>query len=689
MRAVQTIGWILAGVVAILVYALPVPAQSLSSGLQLLIPDRPGARRQAPLVASHVNIDVAGPIARGTVRQKFVNPDGFWVEGIYVIPLPDDAAVDVLSIRVDDRKIQGVIREREQAQRDYAEARRSGQRASLLDQERSNVFTVSVANIPPGGEISVEIGWQQTLVPRDGLFSLMMPTLVAPRYIPPRLPKMVGVTGAPDPRDVPDWPRVTPPYQGRDEPDGPTVSFAVTLDSGAALTDLESASHIVEIESAGTVYRVALAGGAVPADRDFRLQWRPVAANGAAPALFVEQTEDGRYLLAAVTPPARRAVKEGVQHPREIIFVLDKSGSMDGPSIEQARESLRFALDRLAPTDSFNLIVFDDRAKVLFSQPEPASGTTVRLAKRYIDGLEADGGTEMVPALRHALTGPTNPDRLRQVVFITDGDVGNEEGLFRLIQRDLGDVRLFTVGIGSAPNGWFMRKAAELGRGSYTYVSRLDEVGARMQALLAMLESPVVTGIEVSVDGRTPSEMYPPIVPDLYAGVPVFFITRLEDDARLIQVSADGGWRVAMDVDAARRTQGVAKLWGRRRIEALEDAGRRGLDADTVRSAIVEVALKHGLVTRHTSLVAIDPEVVRPSDEPVLRQEVPLTLPEGWSEEKVLGQKVLAPASLRQPFHGPDTASPMLIHLLTGLSFAVLGIVVVLIGRRRMAIGAA
>ena len=685
MRAVQTIGWILAGVVAILVYALPVPAQSLNTGLKLLLPDRPGARRDAPLVASHADIAIAGVIARGTVRQSFVNPDNFWVEGIYVFPLPDDAAVDSLIIRVDDREIRGEIREREQAQREYAQARRSGRQASLLEQERTNIFTVSVANIPPDGEVSVEIGWQQTLAPKDGLFALMIPTLVAPRYIPPRVPALVGGPRDPDPRDVPDWPRITPRYQGQDDAAAPTVSFAVTLDAGAPVVDLKSASHEIEITETGTAYSVRLASGAVPADRDFRLQWRPVATDGAAPALFVEETEEGRYLLAAVTPPARQTAPKVSQRPREIIFVLDKSGSMHGPSIEQARQSLRFALDRLTPSDTFNLIVFDERAQILFSQPEPARAGTVGFAKRYIDGIEADGGTEMEPALRYALAGATNPDRMRQVVFITDGDVGNEEGLFQVIQREIGDVRLFTVGIGSAPNGWFMRKAAELGRGTYTYVSNLEEVGDRMRALIAKLEAPVVTGIEVSVDGAPASDMYPPIVPDLYAGSPVFFVTRLESRAERILITADGGWRAEIDIDAARATEGVAKLWARRKVEALQDAGRRGIDSETVRKAILEVALKHGLATRHTSFVAVDPEVVRPSDALVLRQEVPLALPEGWSEEKVLGHNLLAPATLRRTIYGPDTASPMMVHLLTGLSFAMLGIVVVLIARRRTA----
>ncbi len=684
MRTAHTFGWILLGVIAVLLSAFQAPAAPFEPGLTFTVPTRPGSSRPAPLVETAVDVEVNGIIARGQTRQAFVNPETFWVEGIYVFPLPDDAAIDSLQIRVGDRVITGEIQERIAAAQTYETARQQGKQASLLEQERPNVFRLSVANIPPGAEIAVEIGWQQRLAPEDGWFELTLPTVVAPRYVPPARAGLVDMRPDASVRAVPDAARIAPPYRRARDGKGQPVSFSVSIDAGASLQGLESRSHAIAVTRQETLYRVALKDGGVPSDRDFRLRWRPVSAHGAEPALYVERSEGESFVLGVLTPPAPDRASAAARRPREIIFVVDRSGSMHGSSIDQAKAAMDFALGRLTPADSFNVIAFDDFTAALFRRPMPADQNTVAFARGFVAALEADGGTEMAPALGLALNGATDPDRLRQVVFLTDGAVGNEEGLFRLVERDLGDIRLFTIGLGAAPNGWFMRKAAELGRGVYVSIDDLDAVEGEMRRLFTRLEQPVLTGIGVARTGDPAAEFFPAVVPDLYAGEPIAFVARVAAAGGTVTLEGDGGWRRSIELDDAKPAAGIAKMWARAKVEALNDSARRGADPDRIRTAVVALALKHGIATRHTSFVAVDENPARPASEPLASAEVPLNLPAGWSEEKVLGQGwAHARQTSFQPIAGPQTATPFLIHVMTAAAFGLLAMVVLLIGCRR------
>lgn len=684
MRAAHTLGWILFGVLAILLSAFKAPAAPLEHGLVLTVPSHPGQSRQAPLVATTVEVSVTGVIARGETRQTFVNPEAFWVEGIYIFPLPDDAAIDRLLIHVDDRVIRGSVKERAEAARVYDKAKQAGQRASLLDQERANIFRLSVANIPPGAEVAVEIGWQKRLVPDDGWFSLALPTVVAPRYIPGG-PQLVGLGSDDDARAVPDAQRITPPYRRTVTDTDLPVSFTISLDAGARLTALESASHEIAVTRQEDRYRVSLKDGGVPSDRDFHLRWQPAAGQGAETALFVERHGNHSYVLGMLTPPAADADPGGPMRPREVIFVVDKSGSMHGTSMEQAKAALQFALGRLTPAESFNVILFDDTTTGVFRRPVAAEPEAVALARGYIAATKAEGSTEMAPALSLALNGSTDPDRLRQVVFLTDGAVGNEDGLFRMVERDLGDVRLFTVGLGSAPNGWFMRKAAELGRGAHISIADLGAVEEKMRRLFTKLERPVLTGVGVAKPDEPAAELFPPVIPDLYAGEPIAFVARFQSSDGHVMLDADDGWRRSIDLADAVPAQGIAKLWARAKIEALGDSERRGADPDRIKRAIVALALEHGLASRHTSFVAVDEEPVRPAGKPLASVEVPANLPAGWSADHVFGEaRLLAMPARAMPLSGPQTATPFALHLLTAVAFSMLALVVLAIARRRV-----
>jgi Ca-activated chloride channel family protein len=556
---------------------------------------------------------------------------------------------------VGDRVVEGQIHERSAARAEYQKAAEDGKRASLVEQHRPNVFTTRVANVPPGGEVSVEIELQQTLRFDAGEVRLRFPLVVGPRYVPgtPVATADDGGGWSPDTDRVPDASHVTPPVRLVSETRHDPVRIKVELDAGFPVRSLVSRYHPVLTESWGEGrYRVRLRDPLSPADRDFELAWTPEEGTMPRSALFEEARDGARYVLLTLFPPAGPAVEKG-RLPRETVFVIDTSGSMEGPSIQQARRALLLALDRLRPGDRFNVIRFDSATEPLFPSPVKAEAKTVELAKDWVGGLRANGGTEMRPALEAALAGGSDPAAVRQVVFLTDGSVANEDELFGVIRQRLGDARLFTVGIGSAPNGHFMAKAAEFGHGAFTYVGDVREVEEKVGRLFQHLESPLLTGVDVQWPAGAAVETWPPRPPDLYAGEPLVLSARLQGAAAgPVVVSGRRGaeeWRASLPLDGGRKGEGLGVLWARRKVEALLDSVHNGADPEAVKARVVALGLEHHLVTKHTSLVAIDVTPVRPADAALETRPVPVNLPHGWSSEAVFGEL-------------PQTATPLPRH---------------------------
>lgn len=620
----------------------------------------------ALLLRTDVGIRVGGPLARSRVTQSFRNTSEHWREGIYVFPLPEDSAVDRLRIRVGERVIEGEIQPRDTALRHYQQARDRGQRTALVEQERPNIFTAHVANIAPGEEIEVVIEYQQSLGYERvgdhgeyGEYGLRFPMVVAPRYMPGSPTEMALARPqrgwARDTDAVPDASRISPPLRHADEGGGHPVSITVDIEAGVPLGHIESPHHAIEVRKlSATRHIVTLTEHSVPADRDFELRWRLAPGKAPAASLFVEHGARRDYALLMLAPPVLQNVAERI--PRETILVVDTSGSMHGTSIDQAREGLLFALERLGPDDSFNLIEFNSFTHALFEHAQPATAANKAEATRWIGRLRANGGTEMAAALTRALDGRRSQERLRQVVFLTDGAVGNEQALFELIERRLGDSRLFTVGIGSAPNSHFMRNAARHGRGSFTYIGSVDEVREQMSALFAKLEAPTLRDIEVRWTSAAADDPALP-VPDLYLGEPVVVTASLNNAEGVVTVSGrlgDVPWQTTIDLGDAHLVEGVGTLWARRRIDTLLDSLGRGGDAESVRIEATALALEHRLVSRYTSLVAIATSPARPGQAGLQTDEVPASLPSGWTHTTVAGEL-------------PRGATDSARHLVTGL----------------------
>jgi len=619
----------------------------------LLFPSRQaGYYVEAPRLATDVQIDVAGPVIRTRVTQRFTNPSKGWVEGTYVFPLPEDSAVDTLRMQIGDHFIEGEVKPRLEAQKIYEEAKSQGKKAALLEEQRPNIFTNQVANIGPGETIVIQIEYQQSVHQSTGVFSFRFPMVVAPRYNPQPVVQAVDVnssTGydvaddaiAPSPDKI-EAPVLDPRQNARINP----VTLSVHLKPGFPLAEITSPFHKITVsKTSDDIAEVSLNTDAVPADKDFELNWK--AANGSTPraGLFKESVGGKTYLMAFVTPPSV-ALPNGPKPKREIVFVIDNSGSMGGESIKQAKASLSLAISRLAPGDRFNVIRFDDSMTVFFPALVDGSKDNVDRAKAYVESLTADGGTEMLPALEAALRdqGPIADGAIRQVVFLTDGAIGNEEQLFKAIAAERGKARVFTVGIGSAPNSFFMDKAAEIGRGTYTHIGSETQVAERMGELFGKLENPAMTDIAATFEDAKAEDITPNPVPDLYAGEPVLLTAEIQGSAsgKLLIVGKTGGqpWRVEMNVADAAEGKGLAKLWARRKIDDIEaDSWKYAGNPDARDKLIENVAMAHHLVSRVTSLVAVDVTPSRPADQPLGSAKLPLNLPAGWDFDKVFGEQ--------------------------------------------------
>ncbi len=625
----------------------------------------------APHLSQNVEIYVSGMTARTILNQRFVNDTDKWQEAIYVFPLPDESAVDTLRMKIGDRVIVGEIKEKEEARKVYEQAKSEGKKASLLAQERPNIFTMAVANIAPGEEIEVEIEFSQVVGLGDGIFSLRFPLVLTPRYIPGQPLQteateediqFEGTGWSVNTDQVADASRITPPVVMEDTKQINPVHMMLELAAGFSVARLESLYHGITVEDGENETKLIRFSGEVKADRDFVLEWEAEKEHSPRAALFAEQQEEDEYLLLMLTPPVLD--NDASAPPRELIFVLDTSGSMAGPSIVQAREALILAIERLNADDRFNVIEFNSTASKLFEQAQRGDAEHRKQAIRFVSGLHADGGTEMASALDLALDGRSDHERIRQVIFLTDGSVGNERALFTGIQSGLGDSRLFTVGIGSAPNSFFMSRAATLGRGTFTYIAKVSEVQKKMTALFNKLEHPAITDIRLtSADGQE-MEYYPSPVPDLYQGEPLLVSVKVAGGLESLQISGMRNtqlWQQVISAENLSMRPGIATLWARKKIRTLMDSKVHGAEEEEIRMQVLSTALTHHLVSRYTSLVAVERQNSRPADQDLQESVMKTNLPAGSQLNKIFA------GSAR-------TATPAQLQILLGILFLLMAL---------------
>lgn len=609
--------------------------------------DSTGQTRGAcPLKHTDVQAAVTGSLARVTVTQEFHNPYSDKIEAVYVFPLPQNAAVDDMTMRVGERTIKGQIKRREEARAVYEAARNAGQIASLLDQERPNIFTQAVANILPGATVKVTISYVEFLKYEDGTYEFVFPMVVGPRYIPGQPVAQPNPLTAPDTSEVPDASRITPPITPEGTRAGHDIAINVNVDTGVPLDSLKSTLHEVDIERpAANRASVRLRNQNTIPNKDFILRF-DVAGQKINDALLAHRANAGGFFSLILQPPERVTAKDVT--PKELVFVLDTSGSMHGFPIEKAKETMKLALNALYPQDTFNLITFSGDTHILF--PEPVTATLANLAKAqaFLESRQGSGGTEMMKAIRAALDPSDKQDHVRIVCFITDGYVGNDLEIIGEIQKHP-NARVFSFGIGNSVNRFLLDKMAEHGRGEVEYVTLQDDGSAAAKHFHERVRNPLLTDIELDWGGLPVTDVYPQRIPDLFSAKPLILTGRYTQGARgtLRMRGKLAGQPFVRELqielpDQQSAHDVLATLWARTRIDRLMSEDFQGLQNGNakpeVREAITQLGLDFRLMTQFTSFVAVEETIVTEGGVP-RRVDVPVELPEGVSQKGIFGAK--------------------------------------------------
>ena len=574
-----------------------------------------------PLESMDVVAQVTGPLASVTVTQLFGNPFGETVELSYLFPLPHEAAVFDFELRAGGKVITASVEELEAARRTYEEARDRGRLASLLAQKRLSLFSLDLANVRPGESVSATLRYQERLRYDDGRYSFVFPMGVTPRYA--RTPEEAEGAAAPvSPQGAP----------------APTVDISVSLDAGAEVRDtkaIESPSHPVEVTRLDERRaQVRLAGDHVP-NKDFVLRYR-VAGEEVGARACLSASRAGAKLLATLVPPALTDTAE--PPPREFVFVLDRSGSMSGGPLAEAKNALRACLRTLGERDYFALLAFDDRLEWLRHGTVPFTQKAVDDADRWLGRLDARGGTEIAGALSAALSLPADPERRRYVVFLTDGAVHDEAGTLEVVRRNLGSARLFAFGLGPSVNRGLLAKAAEAGRGTAEFMQLGEDVEGAIIRFQDRVSYPVLTDLRLEWEGVKAWDVYPRVLPDLYAGQPLEVVACAAHEGgaaegSLTLIGTRGGEEVRAGVALPRpagRDGAVERAWARARVEDLLAQGSENArNLPGAREQVIALAIEHRLVTAYTSLVAVDAEGEARGEGRPRQVAVSQPLPEG------------------------------------------------------------
>ena len=671
------------------------------SGILTLTNDQQQTTRSLVL-KTDVNMVISGLTARVKVTQTFKNEQDQWVEGKYLFPLPDKAAVDHLTMKIGERLIVGEIQEKQQAKKTYQRAKISGKKASLVEQHRPNLFTNSVANIGPYETVEIIIEYQQDIIyHRDDGFSIRFPMTITPRYQPQNvIRESFDNNSLANDNFVPFnqgfinqvseismlFP-ITDEYQQQSLHN--LVDINIRLNAGVDLQEIFSKSHnIYNDQKSESSFEISFAENNVKADHDFILNWKPVSSVKPRAAIFTERKSGDNYLSLMIMPPSMENIVTN-DISREIIFVIDTSGSMGGESIRQARQALEFGLSTLSQEDTFNVVQFNSTTDKLFSNARFANQRNIQRAQSYVRGLKASGGTEMFSAIEASLDGRDDHSTLRQVIFLTDGAISNEAQLFKLIVERLGDSRLYTVGIGSAPNEFFMKKAARFGRGNFTFIADTTESSIKMEKLFESISRPQLTHIEVKWPDGIRSETWPNKIPDLYDGHPLWVKSKVSDLTGKVEISGrlnDTLWQSELSLNRQflktqsaksdshnkpKQQKGIAVLWAREKIAAIMNDAHHGVVNERQKSQIIETALEHHLVSRFTSLVAVDKTPSRLGQK-LISQKVRSHLPKGSKLTK----------SPKTPIHYSSTGLDLDITARWSFYFFIFSLIILIAYRR-------
>lgn len=592
--------------------AEPDPDVPGCGGLVCKPPSASEEDKEVPLPLKHTDVDAAisAYIASVTVKQQFHNPYDEKIEAVYVFPLPQNAAVSEFVMSIGERRIRGIIREKEEAELLYQQARSQGYVASLLTQQRPNIFTQKVANIEPGKAIDVDITYFNTLTYSDGWYQFVFPMVVGPRFNPTGSTDGVGAVARGAGGLSGQSTEVQ--YLKPGERIGHDISLSLKIDAGVSVEEVVSPSHYIETTNVpASEVNVKLSPRDVIPNKDFVLAYR-VAGDVPKASMLTHRDERGGYFTLMLYPPREISMIE--RSPIEMVFVIDCSGSMRGEPMSLAKKAMRHALHNLQPSDSFQIIRFSNDSSTLGRRPLPATDDNVRRGLRYVDNLDTGGGTMMIRGIRAALDFPHDSERTRYVTFMTDGYIGNEAEILGEIEKRLGPSRIFSFGIGSSPNRYLLERMAKVGRGVVAYVGLNDRPQDVIDLFIERTSHPALADLHIDWGGLAVSDVYPHRTPDLFVGRPVILTGRFDGDpsgATIVRVTGRAGGRdveipLSVDLDDSVTTHSaLANVWARMKIADLADSMNTGPYAEQDLQ-ITQLALDYGLMSAYTAFIAVD-----------------------------------------------------------------------------------
>jgi len=599
-----------------------------------------------PLKHTDVSVDVSGFIARVTLRQQFQNPFKDKIEAIYVFPMSQDAAVDRMTMKIGDRIIEGEIKEREEARKIYDAARAAGKVASLLDQERPNIFTQAVANIAPGARIDIEISYTETLDWEDGEYKFDFPMVVGPRYMPGYPTGAPGPGTAPATDQVPDANRISPPVTPEGTRAGHDISVTVKLNAGLPIQRLDSKQHEVNVAYTAKDKSQAVIKlkdlKTIP-NKDFVLAYQ-TASDKIEDTVLTHTDERGKFFTLVLQPPKRVRVREVV--PKEIFFVIDVSGSMHGFPLDTAKKAMRLSIEGMHEKDTFNLMTFAAGTSYCFDAPVANTPENRAKALAYLESLRGGGGTEMMAAINGCLA-RQDKERVRVVCFMTDGYVGNDMEIIDSVKKNAGVARVFSIGIGRSVNRYLLDNMAKAGRGEVHYVLDPKEAEGAAEKFYERVRMPVLTDVAVDFGTLKVEEVYPERIPDLFSSTPVVIKGRYKEAGKgqitLRGTTGAGPFERKIDVVLPEKepaNEALAPLWARAKVADLMSgdllAIQRGQPNPAVKETILGLGMRYRLLTQFTSFVAVEHKMVVEGGVP-RKVAVPVEMPEGVSHEGVFG----------------------------------------------------
>ena len=590
-----------------------------------------------PLKHTDVNAVIEGYVGTVQVKQAYQNPYDTKIEAVYLFPLPERAAISEFLMVIGDRKIRGILRDREEAEALYLQARAQGYRASLLVQHRPNIFEQKVANIEPGKSIDIDITYFHTLEYKDGWYSFVFPTVVGPRYNPPgssdpivAVPRGSGTSAGPQPENG-----VAIEYLKPTERSGHDISIGVEIRAGLAIEEFKSTHEVLTEEDEASV-SVRLASQEVIPNRDFVLDFRVVGETMKS-SLLTHQSPSGQgYFTLMLVPPLDGQPSE--RRAMEMVFVIDCSGSMSGRPLEQAKQAVNAALDKLGEGDSFQIIRFSEGASHFGPAPISATRENLTKARRYLAQLSGAGGTQMIEGIKAALEFPHDPSRLRVVSFMTDGYIGNEAEILAAVNARIDASRIFSFGVGSSVNRYLLNRMAQAGRGVAAYIGLNDSSEEVMDSFFDRISRPVLSDISIDWGEMRVTDAYPSALPELFTGRPLVMTGKFSGPASQIRVwgARDGERTVFMSSTPIQSGATLAKLWARLRIAELVDLQNyTGDHGGELAQAIRKTALEYQLVSSYTAFVAVDSTAKTLGDHGIsVSQAVPV--PDGVKYETTI-----------------------------------------------------